>query len=370
MHPNKHNFILYILVTVFMVVAIFVSCTAAAPVSVPTVSQQSAPADNQQYVIPVSSDTNPVLPDFVSVLNKVKPSVVAINDEMTTYDMFNRPQTAQAAGSGWILDTEGHVVTNNHVIQDAKNITVTLSNGKTYPATVIGADSLTDLAILKINADNLTSIAIGDTSKSQVGDWVLTVGNSLGLGITAKEGIISRMGVSLQETPSETLDNLIETSAAINPGNSGGPLVSMRGEIIGINSIKIAESGVEGMGYAINVASAIPVLSQLLQTGYIVRPWMGVSSMDVNPFVQAYYGLSVRSGALITSVAKNSPASQAGIVQGDIITGFNNTEIKSASDLVTAILSAKIGDKVTLTYLHNSTKKTIDIVLGKSPSQQ
>jgi len=356
--------IIFTLIAFSLLLVPILGCSSSSNVSVP----QSK--INNQYVIPVSTGSNPVLPDFVSVLSKVNPSVVAINDQMTTYDIFNRQVDEQAAGSGWILDTDGHIVTNNHVIQDAKDITVTLSTGKSYPAKVIGADSLTDLAILKIDTDNLTAIDIGDTSQTQVGDWVLTVGNSLGLGITAKEGIISRMGVSLQATPSETLDNLIETSAAINPGNSGGPLINMKGEIIGINSLKISTSGVEGMGYAINISSALPVLSQLLQNGYISRPWLGVTSTDVNTFVRVFYSLSVDSGALITGVVDNSPASKAGLREGDVITVFNGKEVKSSNDLLTAILSAKIGDHVEVTYVRGNDTATAEVVLAKSPAQQ
>jgi serine protease Do len=201
------------------------SCTISLPQSSPSNSAIPTPVS----LIP--SSQNPVLPDFVSVLNKVKPSVVAINDQVISYDFFNRPVTQQAAGSGWVLDKDGHIITNNHVVENAKNITVTLMDGKTYPATVVGTDTLSDLAILKISAANLLPVDVGDSSRSQVGDWVLTVGNSLGLGITAKEGIISRLCVSIQTSSAETLNNLIETSAAINPGNSGGPLVNMRGEI-------------------------------------------------------------------------------------------------------------------------------------------
>jgi serine protease Do len=208
--------------------------------------------------------TSIILPSIADVVAVVKPSVVAIDTE-TTYQIFNRSFTQQGAGSGWIINENGTIVTNNHVIEGAKSIIVTLSDGRTFtvdPKTVV-TDDQNDLAVLRINAGKLPAATIGDSSKLRVGDWVVAMGNPLGLGISAKEGIVSRLGVSLQ-VGGQMLNGLIETSAAINPGNSGGPLVNMRGEVIGITSAKVSSVGVEGLGYAISINEAIPILTDLI----------------------------------------------------------------------------------------------------------
>jgi serine protease Do len=348
-------------------VLLALAACAPAPLPPPTNTSASPPQNNAAATIPQASEQSPLLPDFVSVLAKVKPSVVAIRTEMVAYDFFNQPYTQEAAGSGWIYSNSGLVVTNNHVIQNSKEIAVTLSDGRTVPASLVGADSLSDLAVLRIKAENLSSIEPADTSRLQVGEWVLSVGNSLGLGITAKEGILSRIGVSLQVSPAQTIENLIETSAAINPGNSGGPLVNMRGEIIGINSIKIAEAGVEGMGYAINIGNATPIIEELIQKGYVTRPWLGVSVVDIDPFLQQRFNLAVDSGAFIVQVADGSPADKAGLKAGDVIVDFNGKQIEGAQDIIQAISAAKIGDKVEITYWSGDSKRTTQAILIQNP---
>jgi serine protease Do len=208
--------------------------------------------------------TSIMLPSIADVVASVKPSVVAIDTE-TTYRIFNRSFTQEGAGSGWIIDANGIIVTNNHVVEGAKSIIVTLSDGRTFtvdPNTVV-TDQQDDLAILRIDAGNLPAVRIGDSSVLRVGDWVIALGNPLGLGISAKEGIVSRLGVSLTMS-GQTLNDLIETSAAINPGNSGGPLVNMHGEVIGITSAKVSSVGVEGMGYAISIHEAMSGLAKLI----------------------------------------------------------------------------------------------------------
>jgi len=353
---------LLVAVTITMLFTLTACTTATAtPAESPVTTPDTVPSVT-------TSQQNPVLPDFISVLSVVKPSVVAINTEIIGYDLFNRPIKQEAAGSGWIFDESGLVVTNNHVIEGAKDIAVVLSDGQSIPATVVGADSLTDLAVLKIDAPNLDKIEIADVSKLQVGEWVLSVGNSLGLGITAKEGIISRIGVTLQASSQEPIDKLIETSAAINPGNSGGPLVNMRGEIVGITSIKIATSGVEGMGYAISIGEALPIIQELIKNGYIIRPWFGVGVYDVSPFVQQQFGLAVDSGALVTQVSQNSPAEQAGIQQGDVIVRFGDKDITGSQELVEAILSSGIGSTVEITYWRGNKKNKTSATLIESPA--
>ncbi len=205
------------------------------------------------------------LPTIAEVVTQVKPSVVAINVEIQTYNIFGQPVTEEGAGSGWILDGDGYIVTCNHVVEGADKVTVTLEDGRTFSAEKVQTDPLTDLAVIKIDALNLPVATVGDSSKLAVGGWVVALGNALGFGISATAGVVSAQGISLTVPSGQTMNDLIQTDAAINPGNSGGPLVNMAGEVIGINSIKIAEVGVEGMGYAYSINGALATIEQLVK---------------------------------------------------------------------------------------------------------
>jgi serine protease Do len=253
---------------------------------------------------PANDGTATQLPNIADVVALVKPSVVAINTEITAYDFFNRPYTEQGAGSGWVIDSNGIIVTNNHVVEGAKTITVTTDSGVTYNADInsVFTDPLNDLAIIKIDATNLPALTIGSVADMRVGDWVIAIGNALGQGIRATEGIISQLDVSLQVDLGQTLYNLIATSAAINPGNSGGPLVNLDGQVIGITSAKIASVGVESMGYAISIDTAMPIIEQLVTQGYVTRPWLGVGLYTVDQIAIAQLDLKVDKGVLITQV--------------------------------------------------------------------
>lgn len=341
------------------------------PIETPSPTPSPTPPEttttpNPNWTIPPSNE-NPPLPDFISVVAEVKSSVVAINTEVVTYDIFNRPFTQQGAGSGWIIDKDGLIVTNNHVAEGAQSITVTMDDGRTFPASIVGTDALADLAVLKVNATDLPAIKIGDSSKLRVGEWVLTIGNALGMGITAKEGIVSRLGVSLQVSEGQPLSDLIETSAAINPGNSGGPLINMSGEVVGITSAKLSAVGVEGLGYAISSNSAKPIIQELIQKGYVVRPWLGVTLSTVNQFLVLRYNLAVDKGAFITDVGAGSPADEAGLKPEDVVVSVDGKEIASADDFIQVIHSSQIGQELEITYWRGKAQKTTRATLIKSP---
>ena len=211
------------------------------PTAADTVANTGNPIPiHTEWLVPPSESQSLMLPTIADVVDAVKPSVVAIDTEVTV-NIFRRSFTQQGAGSGWIIDNNGIIVTNSHVVTGAQSIIVTLADGRTFPVNpdTVVTDPLNDLAVLYIDAKNLPAANIGDSSELRVGDWVVTIGNPLGLGISAKEGIVSRLGVSL-DVEGQTLAHFIETSAAINPGNSGGPLVNMKGEVVGITSAKIS----------------------------------------------------------------------------------------------------------------------------------
>ncbi|MFC1987999.1 S1C family serine protease [Chloroflexota bacterium] len=347
-----------------------------APPSSPPVVTNTPPATNgtlpanPEWTIPVGADKSPVLPSIADVVAKVKPSVVAINIKVTGYDIFNRPSTQEGAGSGWIIREDGIIVTNNHVVDGANDITVTLDDGRTFSADLntVHTDTLTDLAIFKIDAENLPAAIVGDSTKLSVGSFVVAIGNSLGQGIRATMGIVSSKGVSMTVDQGQTLYNLIETDAAINPGNSGGPLVNMAGEVIGITSAKIAATGVEGMGYAIPVQEAAPIIEQLISTGFVVRPFLGVQGLlTVDQSVAAYFNLSINKGALIRGIVRGGPAEKAGLQAGDVITKFGDKEISEVNELTRAIHSSETGAHVEITFWRDKTENTTSVLLTESP---
>jgi serine protease Do len=229
----------------------------------PTVT--SASAQQPSAVAPRNPLANTVaIPSFADLIAATEHSVVEINITATATSARGRTVQEQGAGSGWILDSNGTIVTNNHVVQGATNITVTTIDGQNFPAQVLNTDATTDLALIKINTTTqLQALKTGDASQLRTGDWVLAIGNPLGEGIIATQGIVSRMGVSVALSATQTYNDLIETTAAINPGNSGGPLVNMAGEVVGITSLGASGSGVQGMGYAISMVDALPVIQKL-----------------------------------------------------------------------------------------------------------
>jgi len=316
---------------------------------------------------PAVEGENSDLPSIADVVALVKPSVVAINTEYVSYDIFNRPYEQQGAGSGWIIDEDGIIVTNNHVVEGAQSVTVTLADGRTFPAVTIRTDSLSDLAVIKVNAHNLPTASVGSSGMLRVGDWVVAIGNSLGMGISATKGIVSAKNVSLLVSEGQTLDDLIQTDAAINPGNSGGPLVNMAGEVIGITSIKVAQVGVEGMGYAISSDTALPIIEELIQNGYVVRPWLGAEPYTVNEYVVMRYDLAVDEGALVIQVAVGSPAADAGIQAGDIITHLDGEEITTAEALMQAIYSKEIGQHIEIVYWRGDSSNITYATLEENP---
>ncbi len=342
------------------------SSTEALPSASTNVTSETTPIDPAGS-LGISENPEPTLPSIADVVAKVKPSVVSINTEVTSLDFFNRPYTQQGAGSGWIIREDGIVITNNHVVQGANTITVILDDDRTFPATAVFTDPLTDLAVLKIEADNLPAVTVGDSGRLRVGDWVVAIGNSLGQGIRATQGIVSRKQVSLEVEQGQTLHGLIETDAAINPGNSGGPLVNMSGEVIGINSVKIAQIGVEGVGYAISSNEAMPIIENLITTGYVIRPWLGVSLYNVDPFVVERYSLAVDSGTFVVSVSPSSPADQAGISEGDVISAFDHQEISNTDELIRAIHLSQVGQTVEIVYWHSDRKISANVTLAESP---
>lgn len=340
--------------------------TGTAPAPAPAAPPE--PID-PSWTAPPSDARGPELPSIADVVAEVRPSVVAINTEVTSFDFFNRPFTEEGAGSGWILDPDGIIVTNNHVVEGADTITVSMGDGSTYTVDTdsVFTDQLNDLAIIKIDATGLPALKTGFSSEMRVGDWVVAIGNALGQGIRATQGIVSRHGVTIPINQGQTLYDLIETSAAINPGNSGGPLLNLAGEVIGITSAKIASVGVEGMGYAISTETALPIIEALVKNGYVVRPWLGVALYTVDQFAMSRYELSVDEGVLVTRLVPGSPAAEAGLEAGDVITSIDGEKITRAEQIIRLIHAAEVGQTIDITYWRGETRHTTSAVLIENP---
>jgi len=368
----------FLVITLIFVVACGSAASKESPTTTPTTIAVTPSPTVTNTPNDISTDTptpttTPLsvsttsLPSVADAVAAVYPSVVTINTEATTYNFFYGQQVQQGAGSGWIYREDGTIVTNNHVIEGAQKVTVGLADGRAFQAEAVYGDSVSDLAIVKIKADGLPVAKVGDSSKLRVGDWVVAIGNPLGQGLRAKQGIVSGMNVSLSANQGESLFNLIETSAAINPGNSGGPLADMAGEVIGITSAKISAVGVEGMGYAISTQTAIPIINQLIEKGYVSRPWLGAQFVTVDPFVAVMNHLSVDRGVVISQVVTDSPADKAGLKVLDVIINYNGEAVTTAEDLERAILSSQIGQTVDISYVEGRSTKTTTAVLVESP---
>jgi serine protease Do len=301
---------------------------------------------------------------------EVAPAVVSIVVETVGYNWFYQAVPETGAGSGMIISPDGYIVTNNHVVEGAQKVTVTLNDGSVFPATIVGTDAQTDLAVVKIDASNLAYLHILRNSLEQleVLDPVIAVGNALALpgGATWTTGVVSNLGRSIEEENGVVLDDIIQIDAAINPGNSGGPLLDTAGQVVGIN-VAIA-SNAENIGFAISTDSIIPVVQSLITEGKVIRPWLGVSVMTVTPTIQQYYNLAVDAGALIVSVTSGSPADEAGLRAGDVITNMDAEDISTAAELSSDIGSHQIGDQVEIVYYRGDVQNMVIATLEESPS--
>jgi S1-C subfamily serine protease len=271
------------------------------------------------------------------------------------------------------MDKEGHIITNNHVVRLGSNrvaqrITVTLSDNRSFSAQVIGTDPQTDLAVIQINANNLTPATTGSSADLRVGEAVVAIGHALALegGPTVSTGVVSAKDRSLQESDQVTLVGLIQTDAAINPGNSGGPLVNTRSEVIGINTARIPGSTVEGIGFAIAIDNAKPIVQELLARGRVERGFLGLSLVDITPALASANNLPVTSGIGITAISANTPAARAGLQAGDIIVKIGEREIRNRGDLVQALTQYRSGERVIIDYYRGSDRRTVEVTIGSS----
>lgn len=265
----------------------------------------------------------------------------------------------QSLGSGFVLDKDGYIVTNNHVIEDADEIKVILNDGQEFDAKIIGTDVTTDLALIKIKSDkNLPVLELGDSDKLDIGQWVIAIGNPFGLDHTVTAGIVSAKGRVIGAGP---YDDFIQTDASINPGNSGGPLINMSGRVVGINTAIIA--GGDGIGFAIPINMAKKIINQLKKNGEVTRGWLGVGIQDLDKELKEYYG--VKKGVLITEVFPDDPADKAGIKPKDIVQSINGNDVNSARDLSALVAGLIVDEKVKVKISRDGKSITISVVIAK-----
>lgn len=322
-------------------------------------NDSSAPVDS---TLPASRNTA-----VVETAKRVGPAVVGITSEVYDRDIFNRNvEVGQNVGSGVIFDKKGYIVTNNHVVGNNRQVNVALSDGQVATGEVIGTDSVTDLAVVKIpGSDKLPVAEFGNSDSLQPGETAVAIGNPLGLEFrgTVTVGVISALNRTLDDVEQQI--KLIQTDAAINPGNSGGALCTADGKVIGINSAKIAKAGVEGMGFAIPINQVKVIVSQLISNGHVTRPYLGLYGIDKTLAARNGISWDHNGGIYVYKIADGSPLDGSDIVRGDYIMQINGKATNSLSELRNVMMNYKPGDKVTITYEHSGHTRTAVVVLGE-----
>ena len=292
--------------------------------------------------------------------------VYAANVNSTT-NYFGYQTTGAAAGSGFILTEDGYILTNYHVVENSNSITVAMYNGDTYDATLIGYDESNDVAVLKVDAEGLSPVVLGDSDNLNVGDSVVAIGNPLGeLTFSLTAGLVSAKDREVTLSNSLTMD-LIQTDCAINSGNSGGALFNLYGEVIGITNAKYSSSSsssasIDNIGFAIPINHVLSIVKSIIEKGYISKPYVGVSVSDVNQQTQLY---GIPAGAAVQAISDGSPAAEAGLQAGDVITSVNGTEITGSSDLVSLVSEAAIGDTLTMTVYRQGSTMELTVTVGE-----
>ena len=338
--------------------------------------------------VPATPETASALPDFTGLVAKHGPAVVQISvlqkahraslrgmpdfNEDAIPPQFRRffnmpempnPMPTQGTGSGFIVDANGVILTNAHVVDGADEVTVRLVDGREFRAKVLGKDKTTDIAVIKIDATGLPTVKIGDPKTTKVGEWVVAIGAPFGLENTVTSGIVSAKGRSL---PGDAAVPFIQTDAAVNPGNSGGPLFNLRGEVIGVNSQIFSRSGgFQGLAFAVPIDVAMDVKDQIQAHGKVSHGRLGVTIQEVNQALADNFGLKTPGGALVSSVMKDSPAAKAGIEPGDVIVKFEGREVSRSSELPPLVAQVKPGQEVTLDVWRNGKNKTVTAKIGE-----
>jgi serine protease Do len=342
--------------------------------NIQTTSTQSA-----IEVLPASSNTQNLTVNTTDVETAITAAVQNVGPAVVTVvatvpgqqTFFGYSGDSNSSGSGVFISSDGYILTNNHVIDGAQQIQVIFADGSQQDATLVGTDQYSDLAVLKISGSVPAIATLGNSDALNPGETVIAIGSPLGdFKNTVTVGVVSATGRSIDTGSGYSIDGLIQTDAAINQGNSGGPLVNLAGEVVAINTLIIRSSGTgtvaEGLGFAIPINTARVISEQIIQKGYVSRPYLGINWQPITPRVAAIYRLPVQYGVYITDVAYNSPAGQAGLQVGDIITGIDNTNLDDTHAYINTLFQYSAGDTVTLTIMRNGRETQVQVTLGES----
>ncbi len=345
---------------------------AAQAGNLPSALAKALPASttnpNQSFVI----DTTNIDTTITQAVQKIGPAVVTVVGTIpgqTTF--FGQTADQTVSGSGVFISDQGYVITNNHVVDGTNSVYVVLSDGSQEPATIVGTDMYNDIAVLKTNGKVPAVAALGNSDALKPGETVIAIGSPLGdFKNTVTVGVVSATGRSIDTGNGYQIEGLIQTDAAINHGNSGGPLVNLAGEVIGINTLIVRNTGTgdvaEGLGFSIPMNTAQAVATQIIQKGYFAHPYLGINFQPIAPDIASAYNLPVQYGAYVTQVALNSPASQAGLQQGDIITKVGDVSLDATHSYINALFEYKPGDQVTVTIIRNGKTMQVQVTLGEA----
>ena len=305
--------------------------------------------------------------DIQEILSKVEPAVVSIRTRTLSLGDFLKPVPGEGAGTGFVIGSDGVIVTNNHVVTGAQSIEVVFADDRKMPARVLGKDPTTDLAVVKVDASGLSTANLGDSDALKVGDDVVAIGNALALegGPTVTRGIVSAENRTITAENGVRLEHVIQTDTAINPGNSGGPLVNSAGEVVGINTAVAGDA--QNIGFSIAITPAKPIIDELRQGTVRTRPFLGVKMFSLTPAIATELGLKTDKGALVADVTAGSGAELAGLRNGDVITAIDGKEVKAAEDVTAAVGAHKPGDQIKLTYRRGDDTTDVDVKLGERP---
>ena len=305
----------------------------------------------------------------VDIVRQLTPSVVHILTETRAPASFSQRVPTTGVGSGIVLHADGYVLTNNHVVEGAESITVTLDDGTSYPGRIVGRDSNPDIAVLKIEAAELQPASTGSAALLEVGEEVIAIGHALALsgGPTVSRGVISALGRTIDAGPQNTYVDLIQTDASINLGNSGGPLVNQRGEVVGVNTASIP--GGQGIGFAIGIDDALSVSSQLIEKGFVERGFLGISPVNLTPVIATQIGVPVNEGIVVARVVENSGAQAAGLQGQDVIVSLGGVHIRNTGDLSKFLLENLPGEQVAVRIYRGGTEFETEAVLGQEPAR-
>ncbi len=342
------------------------STSPAAAQQALSASSPAAPAQT------LTLNTTTVQDTVIQSVQKVGPAVVTVVGTIpgqTTF--FGQTGDQTVSGSGFFVSDQGYVITNNHVVEGTSDVNIVLSNGTQEKATIVGTDQYNDIAVLKTDAKVPAVAKLGNSDVLKPGETVIAIGSPLGeFNNTVTVGVVSAMGRSIDTGQGYQMDGLIQTDAAINQGNSGGPLVDLAGEVIGINTLIVRNTGTgavaEGLGFAIPINTAQAVAAQIMQKGYFAHPYLGIAYQPISPDIAAAYSLPAQWGVYVTQVSANSPASRAGLQRGDIITKVGDVTLDDSHSYLNTLYTYKPGDTVTLTVVRGNQTMTVAVALGES----